>query len=164
MRARLQDPVQVRHMKKGCGRIIKTRWGTVRRGKIEIPKATILKSMRTGKEPEAQVLEGRDPVERTWHMIGETTAKIGGETPTKMEEETWTEIVEGILGMKLVGETTAQKEGVGETTVQGRGKTEEEKEVGKTTPLIRVGGILDKIGEGVARGPMVMEGPQQANP
>ena len=81
MRAKLQDPVQVRHMKKGYGRITKTRWGIVRRGKIEIPKATILKSMRTVKEPEAQVLEGRDPVERTWHMIGETTAKIGGETP-----------------------------------------------------------------------------------
>ena len=82
MKARLQDPAQVSHMKKGCGRIIKTRWGTVRRGMIENPKATILKSMKIGRELEAQVQEGRDPAEGTWHLIGETTAKIGGETPT----------------------------------------------------------------------------------
>ena len=74
-----------------------------------------------------------------------------------MVEETWTE-----MAMKLIEETTAQKEGVGETTVQGRGKTGEGRGVGETTPLIRVGGTLDKTGEGVARGPMVMEGPQQA--
>ena len=79
-----------------------------------------------------------------------------------MEEETWTEIVEGILAMKLIEETTAQKEGVGETTVQGRGKTGEGRGVEETTPLIWVEGTLDKTGEGVVRGPMVLKGPQQA--
>ena len=64
--------------------------------------------------------------------------------------------------MKPVEEIIAQKEGVGETTVQGRGKTGEGKGVGETTPLIWVEGTLDKIGEGVARGPMVLKGPQQA--
>ena len=66
--------------------------------------------------------------------------------------------------MRLIGETTAQKEEVEGTIVQGRDKTGVETEVGETTPLRRVGGTLVKIGEGIARGPVVMEGPQQANP
>ena len=65
--------------------------------------------------------------------------------------------------MRLVGETTVQKEEAEGTIVQGRDKTGVETEVGETTPLRRVGGTLVKIG-GVARGPVVMEGPQQANP
>ena len=96
-------------------------------------------------------------------MTEEITVKIGGETPIKMEEETWTEIAEEIPTMRLVEETTAQREGAEETIVQGRDKIGGEKEVGETTPL-RVGGTLVKIGEGVARGPMVMVGPQQASP
>ena len=96
--------------------------------------------------------------------VGETTARRGGETPIKMGEETWIEIVEEIPVMRLVGETTVQREGAEGTIVQGRDKTGGEKEVGETTPLRRVGGTLVKIGEGIARGPMVMEGPQQASP
>ena len=75
---------------------------------------------------------------------------------------------------KKVGETTAMREGVGETTVL-RGKVEEtiaqdidkrevEAGVGETTPLMRIGGTLVKIDEGYAQGPLVMEGPLQANP
>ena len=66
--------------------------------------------------------------------------------------------------MKLVGETTVQRGEVEGTIVQGRDKIGVETEVGETTPLRRVGGTLVKIGEGDARGPVVMEGPQQANP
>ena len=66
--------------------------------------------------------------------------------------------------MRLIGETTVQKEEAEGTIVQGRDKTGVETEVGETTPLRRVGGTLVKIGEGIARGPVVMEGPQQANP
>ena len=77
-------------------------------------------------------------------MIGETTARRGGETPIKMGEETWIEIAEGIPIMRLVGETTAQREGVEGTIVQGRDKIGGEKEVEETTPLRRVGGILVK--------------------
>ena len=65
--------------------------------------------------------------------------------------------------MNQVGETTAVRGRVGETTAQGRDKIVAGAEVGETTPLRRIGGTL-VIGEGVARGPLVMEGPLLANP
>ena len=81
--------------------------------------------------------------------VGETTAKIVGET-TAMKEE--------------VGETTVLRGKVGETTAQDIERREVEAGVGETTPLMRIGGTLVRIGEGVAQGPLVMEGPLQANP
>ena len=62
--------------------------------------------------------------------------------------------------MRLVGETTVQRGEVEGTIVQGRDKTGVETEVGETKPLRRVGSTLVRIGEGIARGPVVMEGPQ----
>ena len=100
----------------------------------------------------------------TGRKVGETTARRGGETPTKIVEETQIETVEETTIMRLVGETTVLRGEAGEAIARGRDKIGVETEVGKTTRLRRVGGTLVKIGEGVARGPVVMEGPQQANP
>ena len=52
------------------------------------------------------------------------------------------------------GETTTRK--VGKTTIEEKVI---ETRVGETTTLRRAGGTLVRIGEGVARGPLVMEGP-----
>ena len=93
----------------------------------------------------------------TGKKVGENTARRGGETPTKMIGESQ---IEETTTMKLVGETTVQRGEVEGTIVQSKDKTGVETEVGETTPLRRVGGTLVKIGEGVARGPVVMEGPQ----
>ena len=100
----------------------------------------------------------------TGRMVGETTAKRGEETPTKTVEEIQIETIGETMNMKLVGETTVLREGAEEAIAQGRDKIGVEIEVGETTPLRRVGGTLVRIGEGIARGPVVMEGPQQANP
>ena len=100
----------------------------------------------------------------TGREVGETTARRGGETPIKMVEETQIGIVEETTTMRLVGETTVPRGEAEEATARGRDKIGVEKEVGETTPLRRVGGTLVKIGEGIARGPVVMEGPQQAIP
>ena len=96
--------------------------------------------------------------------VGETIARRGGETPTRTVEETLIETVEETTVMKQVGETTALRDAVEGVIARGRGRIGGETEVGETTPLRRVGGTLVKIGEGDARGPVVMEGPQQANP
>ena len=63
-----------------------------------------------------------------------------------------------------IGETTVWRDRVGETTAQDLGKIVAETGVGETTPQMKAGGTLVKTGEGVARGPLVMEGPLQANP
>ena len=65
MRAKLQDPALGSHMKKECGRITRIKWGIIRRRRTETPKAITLENMRTGRELEALVPEGRDPVEGT---------------------------------------------------------------------------------------------------
>ena len=80
-RAKMSSRALASPMKKGCGMSMKNRWGTRRREMKEIPKATTPKSMRTGRGPEVQAQEGRDPAEMTEHMKEEITAKIGGETP-----------------------------------------------------------------------------------
>ena len=61
--------------------------------------------------------------------------------------------------MGRVEETTALRGRVEETTAQGIDKKVAEAGVGETTPLRRAGGTLVRIDEGVARGPLVMEGP-----
>ena len=96
--------------------------------------------------------------------VGETIARRGGETSTRIVEETLTETVEETTIMRQVGETTVLRGAVGEATARGRGRRGAETGVGETTPLKRIGGPLVKIGEVVARGPVVMEGPQQAIP
>ena len=96
--------------------------------------------------------------------VGETIARRGGETSTRTVEETLTETVEETTIMRQVGETIVLRDAVEGVTARGRGRIGVETEVGETTPLRRVGGTLVKIGEGDARGPVVMEGPQQANP
>ena len=69
------------------------------------------------------------------------------------------ETIEETIAKVRVGETTVQKDKVEETTVQDTDKMEEEQGVEETTHLRRAGGTLVRIDEGVARGPLVMEGP-----
>ena len=53
-----------------------------------------------------------------------------------------------------------------ETTAQGTGKKDKmiEEEIEEIILLKKAGGTLVIIGEGDAKGPLVMEGPLQANP
>ena len=74
---------------------------------------------------------------------------------TKRVEETTGETT----AKALVGETTAQIGRAGETTVQDTGKRRADPGVGETTHLKRAEGTLVKTDEGVAQGPLVMEGP-----
>ena len=84
-------------------------------------------------------MRGREVEEITTRKVEETT----GET----------------TAMVQVGEVTALRDRVEETTAQGIDKKVAEAGVGETTPLRRAGGTLVRIDEGVARGPLVMEGP-----
>ena len=144
-------------MKRNHGKNTKSIWNTSKRDSTETPLNTIPKSLKIGKELGVPAQEeGRDPVEGTTAMIdrivGETTAKKVGETTAMRGEE------------REVGETTALRGKVEETTARGIGRREVEAGVGETTPLMKAGGTLVKTGEGVARGPLVMEGPLLANP
>ena len=65
MRAKLQDLALGSHMKKECGRITRKKWGITRRRRTETPRAITLENMKTGRELEALVPEGRDPIEGT---------------------------------------------------------------------------------------------------
>ena len=98
--------------------------------------------------------------------VGETTTRKVGETTTMRGRvgETTAQGMDKIVAEAGVGETTALKDKVGETTAQDMDKIVAEAGVGETTPLMKAGGTLVKTGEGVARGPLVMEGPLQANP
>ena len=98
--------------------------------------------------------------------VGETTVVRGvGETTvvSKVGETTVVNIVGETTMKNRVGETTAWIDKVGETTALCRDRIVAGVGVGETTPLRRTGGTL-VIDEGVARGPMVMEGPPLANP
>ena len=128
--------------------IMKFRWGTRRREMKEIPKDTTPKSTRTGRGPEAQAQEGRDPAGMTELLKEDIIVKIGGETPTQIGEII--ALIEGIIALR---------EGAEEIIVQDKGQTREGRGAEETILLIRVEGTLDKRGEGVARGPMVMEDP-----
>ena len=61
-------------------------------------------------------------------------------------------------------EITVQRGKAEEIIVQGTGRRRVDPGVEKTTHLRRAEGTLAKIDEGVAKGPLVMEGPQQASP
>ena len=129
----------------------------------ETPQDTSQGNLKIGRELGVPAQEGRDPTGGIRVMIGreveeiitrkveETTARKVGETTTKEAEEN--------TAMGRVGETTALRGKVEETTARGIDKMEAEAGVGETTPLMRAGGTLVRIGEGVARGPLVMEGP-----
>ena len=155
-------------MRRSLGKSIKNTWSTVKRESIETPQDTLQRSLKTEKELGVPVQEGRDPLEGIRTMIdrevGETIARKAGETTTRIVGETLTETVEETTIMRQVGETTVLRGAVGEATARGRDKIEAETGVGETILLKRIGGTLVKIGEGIARGPLVMEGPQQANP
>ena len=151
-------------MRRSLGKSIRNTWDTVKRESIETHQVTLQRSMKIEKEPRVPVQEGRDPLEGTRTLIdrevGETIARKAGETTTRIVEETLTETVEETTIMRQVGETTVLRGEAEEATVRGRDKIGVEIEVGETTPLRRVGGTLVRIGEGIARGPVVMEGPQ----
>ena len=132
------------HMNRGVGRNMKT--STRKRGMIEIPRGTTLRSMRIRRGPEVQAREGKDPAEKTETTKEENIVQIGGETP--IEEST----------ARIEG-STFLREGVGGTIALNRDQKEEERGVGGSTLLRRVEDTLGRIGEGVARDPMVLEDP-----
>ena len=115
------------------------------RGMIEIPRGTTLRSMRTRREPEV-LQEGKDPAEKTETTKEGSIAQIGGETP----------VGESIA---LIEGSTFLKEGVDGIIALNKDQKEEEKEVGGNTLLRKGEDTLGKIGEGVARDPMVLEDP-----
>ena len=147
MRVKMLSRALASPMNIGCGTTMKIKWG-IRREMREIPRGTTQKSTRIERGLEVQAQEGKDPTEMTDHMIEEITAKIGGETPIKIGETI--ALIEGIIALR------GEAEG---TIVQDKGLIEGEKGVGEIILLIRVEGTLDKKGEGVARGPMVIEDP-----
>ena len=63
MPAKRQDLAQANLMRRRFGKNIKRIWGIIKRGSIETPQGTSQRSMKTEKEPEAPVLEERDPIE-----------------------------------------------------------------------------------------------------
>ena len=107
--------------------------------------------MRIGKEPGVPVQEEIDPVGGTRAMRGREAEEI----IIKRVGETTGEII----AKAQVEETTAQTDKVEETTAQDTDKMKVDPGVEETTHLRRAGGTLVRIGEGVARGPLVMEGP-----
>merc|ERR1711888_558986 len=79
MKAKTPSRVKASLMSRGAGKNMKN--STRIRGLIEILRGTILRSMRTRREPEAQAREGRDPAEMIETIKEESIAQIGGETP-----------------------------------------------------------------------------------
>ena len=133
------------HMRRSHGKNI---WST---NKIETPQGTSRENMKIGRELGVPVQEERDPIGGTRVMRGREVEEI---TNRKVEETT------GETTAKVqVGETTALRDKVEETTAQGTDQMEVEAGVEETTHLRRAGGTLVRIGEGVAQGPLVMEGP-----
>ena len=148
------------HMRRSHGKSI---WSIKKKDSTETPQDTSQGNLKIGRELGVPAQEGRDPTGGTRVMIGreveeiitrkveETTARKVGETTTKEAEEN--------TAMGRVGETTALRGKVEETTARGIDKMEAEAGVGETTHLRRARGTLVRIGEGVTRGPLVMEGP-----
>ena len=106
--------------------------------------------MKIGKEQEVPAQEERGLAEGTGAMRG----RVVGEITKRVEETT-----EETTAKALVEETTVQIDRAEETTVQDIGKRKADPGVGETTHLRRAEGTLVKTDEGVAQGPLVMEGP-----
>ena len=147
MLAKQQTPARARGelMRRNPGR------STWRASKTETLQGTSQESMRIEKEPGVPVQEERDPVGGTRAMRGREAEEI----IIKRVGETTGEII----AKAQVEETTAQTDKVGETTVQDIGKMKADPGVEETTHLRRAEGTLVRTDEGVAQGPLVMEGP-----
>ena len=99
-------------------------------------------------------------------VVGETTVVRGvGETTMKdrVEETTVVKVVGETTVENRVGETTAETGRAEETTALYRDRVVAGAGVEGTLPLRTTRGTL-VTGEGVARGPLVMEGPLLASP
>ena len=147
MLAKQQNPAQAQGdlMRRNHGRDI---W---RASKIETPQGTSQESMRIEKELEVPVQEERGPVGGTGAMRGREAGEIIIKRIGETTEET--------TAKALVEETTVQTDRAEETIVQDIGKRRVDPGVGETTHLRRAEGTLVKTDEGVAQGPLVMEGP-----
>ena len=115
------------------------------KGETEKAKATIQKIMKKRRELEV-LLEGKDPAERKEITREGSTAQTGGDTP--IEENS--ALIEGSI---------FQREGVDGTIALIKDLKEGEIEVEGNTLLRKGEDTLGKIGEGVARDPMVLEDP-----
>ena len=142
-----QTPAQVQgeHMRRNHGRSI---W---RPSKTETLQGTSQESMRIEKELEVPVQEERGPAGGTGAMRG----REAGEIIIKRVEET----TEETTAKALAEETIAQIGRAGEIIAQDIGKRRADPGVGETTHLRRAEGTLVRTDEGVAQGPLVMEGP-----
>ena len=118
--------------------------------------------MKTGKEQEAQVLEERDTAGEIEAWIG----RVEGETTMMIEESTEVDIVPAEESKAQIGRTggsIAQIDRIEETIALDIGKIVD-LGIGENTHLKKAEGTLVIIDEGVAKGPLVMEGPLQASP
>ena len=52
-------------MKRESGKNTRKTWGIAKRERVETPKGTSLRNMKTGREQGVPVSEGRDPIEGT---------------------------------------------------------------------------------------------------
>ena len=123
----------------------------VKQQTLQTPQGTSQESMRIEKESGVPAQEERDPVGGKRAMRGREAEEI----IIKRVGETTGEII----AKAQVEETTAQTDKVGETTVQDTGKMKADPGVEETTHLRRAEGTLVRTDEGVAQGPLVMEGP-----
>ena len=145
MPAKRQTPAQAQGdlRRKNLGR------STRRRIRIETLQGILQEIMRTGREQEVPAQEVKGPVEGTEARRGreaeEITMRVGetiGETTVKAQAE----------------EVIVQRGKAEGTIAQGTGRRRVGQGVEETTHLRRAEGTLAKIDEGVAKGPLVMEG------
>ena len=151
MPAKRQTPAQTQEnlMRRNHGR------GTWRVIRIETLQDILLESMKIGKEQEVPVQEEKGLAEGTEARRG----REAEETIKRIEETTGETTAKA-----LAEETTVQRDKAEEIIVQGTGRRRVDPGVEETTHLRRAEGTLAKTDEGVAKGPLVMEGPQQASP
>ena len=93
--------------------------------------------------------EGKTTVRKD---LESASKKVGKTTSLPLEKGVGRDLKINII--RKEGKTSTRK--VGKTTIEEKVA---ETGVGETTTLRRAGGTLVRIGEGVARGPLVMEGP-----
>ena len=127
-------------MRKNHGRNIRS----IRRvSRIETPLGISQGNMRIEKELEVPAQEEKGPVGGTGARRGMVVEENTEETTAKAQVE----------------ETTVQIDRAEETIVQDTDRRGVDPGVGETTHLRRAEGTLVKTDEGVAQGPLVMEGP-----
>ena len=142
-------------MRRKFGSSIKRTWVIWRSLRIETLQDILLENMMIGREQEVPVQEEKGLAEGTEARRGKEVEEI-----TMRVEETIGETIVRAQTEEII----VQRGKAEEIIVQDTGRRRVDPGVEKTTHLRRAEGTLAKIDEGVAKGPLVMEGPQQASP